>query len=221
MKSNVAKLAALMVLVVCATGALAEDAKFSVILHDNDSKPVANGAVKVVPLGQAEIALTTDATGRASCKVPRTVLFSCAISASGFGPLNIHRTLGKNDDWGTARIIMNPPRLGVSRVAEWRVGRSNDDAEDPARDFARFNFHVKYYRDNSKIAGATITLTKKDGTLFKTLTTDANGFATVLVTEGTVLAVKVSASGYADYSTGLAPGMRATSRDVAIRLRKS
>ena len=174
-----------------------------------------------LPCGTRAVRIgSADDNGKASFTPALGESFNVAIKAAGYDGLSFNRTIPATASWGTARAVLQHRASGTSYVAEWRVGTTGPN-EDPAQDKARFNFAVKYYRDGSAIPDATITLTGSDGAVYKTLTTDANGDASCLVAEGSRMSVSVTASGYASYTTGLAPGDRATSRHVAIRLRKS
>lgn len=207
---------------ILASAALAADSatsRLTVHVGRDGGAPMAGAAVKVSS-GGAVIDLKTDALGNAGCDLKRDALFTATVSAEGYLPCVFTRVLGPAADWGIANVVMSPARLGTSRVAEWRIGRTNPN-ENPERDFARFNFSVKYYKTGALIGGAKIAISRADGTSFANLTTDANGFATVLVPENTVMKVKVTAAGYNDYATLLAPDQAASSRQVNILLRKS
>lgn len=203
------------------TAVLAADtAKLTVRVQKDGGGAIAGAAIRVTSGGQTKD-LVSDGAGNASCDLARNASFTATVTAAGYDKLTFSRALGAAADFAIAVVIMVPPRQGVSRVGEWRIGRTNEEKENPEKDFARFNFSVKYYKNGSPINGATITLARTDGSVFATLTTNALGAATVLVPENTVLKVKVTAAGYAEYNTALAPGQRATSRQVNILMRKS
>lgn len=190
-----------------------------IVVQQNGGRPLEGANVKVTrPRGTEE--MTTDDKGRIHFRVRREAEFEVEVSADGFDPIKFKRKLGKEADWATARVELFKKQLGTSYVGEFRVGRSAD-RENPERDFAKFVFDVRYYKDKSPIAGAAIVLHRADGRVVRRTTTDDQGDAEILIREGTTFTVKVKADGYADYTTRLSPGQLATSRRVAIQLRKN
>lgn len=190
-----------------------------VVAANGSNRPLEGATVKVTrPRGTDEI--LTDEKGRVNFRVRREAEFEVEVTLDGFDTLKFKRKLGPNADWATARVEMFKKQLGTSYVGEFRVGRSAD-RENPERDFAKFVFDVRYYKDKSPIAGAAIILHRADGRVIRRTTTDAQGDAEILIREGTTHNVKVKADGYADYQTRLSPGLMATSRRVAIQMRKN
>jgi hypothetical protein len=190
-----------------------------VSVKDDAGKWLAGAAVTATPWGGSAQSATSNALGAAHFDVPAGVPIAIAVRLAGYSNLDFSRKISSPDDWGTATVTMMKPRLGNSRVSEWRTGRSAA-GEDPAKDNARFDFYVKYYRDGSAINGASIVLTKLDGSVFKSLTSDSKGYASCLVPETMYVNVAVTASGYANYNTALWPDKHATQRTVNVRLRK-
>lgn len=224
--SAVACLAVALLLAPSAMGAHAAGtpANLTVNVSTDDNKPLAGAVVEVTPRGSPTISLTTDDSGTAKSPVPGGVPFNCTVSSSSTKPVSFTRTISAGYDAAIAKVILGPKARGTSQLAEWRLLRTAE-GENPEKDFARFNFEVKYYRDGKAIAGATIRLTyaqgDKAGAEFKTLTSDDKGQATVLVPEGLSLSVLVTAPGYADYPTRLQPGKKATVRLVNVRMRRT
>lgn len=219
MTRNAAIICLLTALFLAAGPLAAQTAKLSIVVHDTTQAPLTLATVDVTPDGGSTTSAKVDQSGLATFDVPTAVRFMAVVKAPGYKNFSFARTINAKSSFGAAVCIMCVPRMGNSRVSEWREGSSNP-AEDPAKDSARFNFYVKYYKGSLPIAGATIALTKTDGAEFRTLTTDAKGYATVLVTEGLKLNIKVSAAGYVDYLSVLQPGLKASTRNVNVRLRK-
>lgn len=185
----------------------------------NGGKPLENATI-TVERGDRSDEIATDDKGRAHFHVRRGLEFEVTVAAEGFDPIKFKRTLGKEADWAVARVMLFKKQLGTSYVGEFRVGRSADK-ENPERDFARFAFEVRYFKDKSPIAGARIVLHRADGKVVRRTVTDEQGDAEIFIREGTTFNVKVKAEGYADYTTRLSPGQMATGRKVNIQLRKN
>lgn len=199
------------------TSAFAQN--LTVLLQDANGAAVAGASVTFTQSGATQSG-SSDANGKVSFTPALGVAFNVTILSGVYDRLSFGRTIPASASWGTARAVLQRRAAGSSYVAEWRVGTTGGN-EDPEADKARFNFSIKYYRDGSAIPDATITLTDSSGSTYKTLTSDANGTASCLVKEGERMSVQVTANGYAPYNTALAPGKKATSRHVVIRMRKS
>ena len=213
---NITKLAAVIALFVSAP-VFAQEVTINV--RDVGGNAVAGAAVTFTQNGAAQSG-TSDGNGNAAFTAAAGAAFQTSITVAGYRGLNFSRNFPAAASWALAQIVLQRRASGTSYVAQYRTGVTGPN-EDPSQDSARFNFVVAYYRDGSAIAGATITLTNNTDGSVRTLTTDGNGAATCLVREQSSISVQIDAAGYASYTTSLSPGLNATSRRVAIRLRKT
>lgn len=185
----------------------------------NGEKPL-DCATVIVDRGSRSDELTTDEDGRAAgLRIRHGVEFTVTVKADGFLPAKFTKVFARGADWGIAKVHLYRPQLSKSFVAEWRVAR-NSSKENPERDFALFIFDVNYYKDKKAIEGAHITLTRPDEKVTHRLCTDEDGRAEILIREKTAFAVRVKAQSYADYTTRVAPGLRATRRRVNVFLKR-
>lgn len=206
-------------MILAAAPAFAATAKLTIWSKDEKGLPVIGASVTVTPAGQGAINLKSDIFGGTYCDVPTNVKVACSVKAKGFSNLNFTRLILDPDQWGVATGTMMIPRNGNSRVSEWRTGRTSAGEDPSGKDKARFNFFVKKNDGGAALAGATVKISRLNGTVYNELKTDIFGYAWSLVPEGTVMSAAVSASGYKAYTTTLAPSAAATVRSVTIRLR--